>query len=240
MEQRPPGPHDKTQFIGEIAAASFISGPLDMPFSVTDVPETGGPAKQAQQKLWAHYQRIAGTNLFGPASKDKNSPYYLFHQRYLGMTEQFRQMHNDVVLKFWNEEAPKAWAAFEKALVGDGKRASITAVELLPLLKAHAEAYAKAAEPVTRRLANLHDQERSISAQIRGEPKLQRQGIRLSYGPRAATLYTFHWLSYQRRLAKLIEEIARPKAADKSLPDVRDRLAPPFVPVEEKALSRLD
>lgn len=238
-EQHPPGPRDETQFIGEIASSSFISGPLDMPFVVKDVPVVGDDPKKAQRKLWDFYQTTATTKLFGPASEKKDSITFAFHNRYLAVTERMREMHNDVTLKFWNEEAPAAWAALEQRLAGDKKRSSIAAAELLEHLEAHAAAYTKALEPVESRLASIEAEQRSISSQVR-DPKMRRKLVRLSYGPRAATLWIYYWKAYQHRLARYSEEIAKRAGEQVPLKEVRDQLKPPFIPVEKNRLRPLD
>lgn len=240
VQVRPPGQRDVTQFIGEVAGASFISGPLDIPFSVADVPRAGGEARAAQAKLWAFYKETARTKLFGPASDKKGGPDHLFHMRYLGLTERMRDMHNETTRKFWNDDAPAAWEVFERQLAGDGKRRTIPAAELSTLLRGHRDAFAKAVAPVDARFASLEAEQRSISARLRDDPKLRARGARIGYGPRAATLWTYHWVKYRGRLERFIEDLAKQPTSDVALLSVRTRLDPPFVPREDKALRVLD
>ncbi len=238
---QPPGPRDEQQFVGEVAGSTFIHGPLDMPFIVTDVPQAGDAAKAAQARLWAFYQRTSTQEVFGPAAKDKrNESAYLFHTRYLALTEQMRTMHNEVLVQAWNVDAPAAWASFDKLLSGDGKRTTISTSELLGLLMGHAANYDQALAPVSARLSALQRQQRSMSEQMRTEPKLRRSGVRLGYGPRAATLWNYYWVSYQERLGKYVTEIEAQAEKQTPLQEVRDRLAPPFIPTEEKKIHPLD
>lgn len=236
----PPGQRDETQFIGELTGSTFISGPLDMPFKVVDVPEAAGDPKTAQSKLWQFYQQNATTKVFGPASDQKTSSVHGFHNRYLALAESRRQMHNDVMLKFWNEQAPKAWAEFEKKLAGEGNRSTIPAPELLTLLTSYSAAYSAALRPVDAREEAIQNDERRISSQMREEPGLRRVGVRLGYGPRAATMWTFYWQTHRNRIANYITEVGGYGARTVPVTEPRDRLQPPFVPVSEKALAPLN
>jgi hypothetical protein len=101
----PAGPADDEQFIGELATADFIRGPLDVPFRVTEVPPPVGTAKAEQKQLWNYYQKVGTEDVFGESSKKKGDPNYLFHMRYLELTERSRQLFNEAFLPFWNKVA---------------------------------------------------------------------------------------------------------------------------------------
>ena len=238
---QPPGPRDETQFVGELTGSTFITGPLDMPFIVSEVPQAGDAAKAAQARLWAYYQRTATQELFGPASKDKSKEStYLFHTRYLALTERMREMHNEVLVKAWNVDAPAAWATFDKLLAGDGKRGAVSSSELLGLLSGHAANYDQAMAPANARLASIEREEIAISQTMRNDPKLRSSGARLGYGPRAATLWSYYWVIYRGRLENYITELEGQAEKQIPLKEVRDRLAPPFIPTEEKKIHPLD
>jgi len=240
-EVRPPSPRDETQFVGELAGSTYISGPLDMPFIVSEVPKAGGAAKAAQAKLWDYYQRTSTRELFGSASKNKSKEStYVFHTRYLALTEQLREMHNDALIRAWNVDAPAAWASFDKLLRGDGKRSTISTSELLGLVLSHADNYEQAVAPVVARLGAIQSQQTAISEQMRNDPKLRLRGVRLGYGPRAAMLWNYYWATYRGRLQAYINELTGQAEQQIPLKTVRDRLAPPFIPVEEKKIPPLD
>ncbi|MDH4234786.1 MAG: hypothetical protein OEV15_06600, partial [Gallionella sp.] len=241
----PPGPRDETQFVGELAGSSYILGPLDMPFIVSEVPKAGGAAKAAQAKLWDYYQRASTMELFGKASEDKRKEStYVFHTRFLALTEQLREMHNDVLLQAWNVDAPAAWASFEKLLSGDGKRSTISTSELLSLMLGYADNYDQAIAPVRARHGWIRDQQTAISEQMRNDPQLRRKDVRLGYGLRATMLWHYpwaaHWAAYRETLYTYINELTDQAEQQISLEAVRKRLAPPFIPAEEKKLDPLD
>jgi hypothetical protein len=239
VDEKPKGPRDETQFIGEKAAATEILGPLDTPFVVVDVPKAAGDAKAAQATMWAHYQKASTTKVFGAASEKKsNDKAYLFHQRYLALTERLRDIHNTTLLPFWNEAAPPLWAALEKELAGgDGKRTRIAASELAALLEKHLTAFAAAHKPMQDRINALHDEERRISETMRTEPGLQRQGVRLGYGPRAATLWRYKTVLYMSGLTRFIAGLKKTPTNQIEITTVRTTLEPPFL---EAKLTPLD
>jgi hypothetical protein len=188
--------------------------------------------------MWAQYQKASTTKVFGAASEKKsNEKAYLFHQRYLALTERLRDIHNTTLLPFWNETAPPLWAALEKALAGDGKRTRLSGQELRGLLKEHRKAFAAAHQPMQDRINALHEEERRISETMRTEPGLQRQGVRLGYGPRAATLWRYHTVWYLARLRRFIAQLKKTPTQQIDITTVRTTLEPPFL---ETKLTPLD
>jgi hypothetical protein len=237
VDEKPKGPRDETQFIGELTGAAEIHGPLDMPFLVVDVPKTGEDAKAAQQAMWKHYQSVSTTKLFGAASDKKaNDKAYLFHNRYLALTERLREIHNTTLLPFWNDAAPPLWAALEKEMSA-GKKSTIAAGDLAVMLEKHATAFAAAHKPMQDQIRALHEEERRISEIMRTEPGLRRQGVRLGYGPRAATLWGYKTSAYNFRLHRFISELKKTAAKQVDITTVRTTLEPPFL---ETKLTRLD
>ena len=245
--QAPPGPADEKQFIGELAAAQFISGPLDMPVRVTEVPRAVAEAKAEQRQLWAYYQGSAMADVFGPASQDKNSPNYLFHKRYLALTEQWREIHNNEMLAFWNVAGPAAWAAFEAKLEGrsgDPKAAVRTEIDvaaLNPLLLEYHDAFTAALSPLFDRTFAYSQEQRKLGEQLRADPRLAKAGVRYTAGLRAATLFRKSWEWYEDDLVDY--EVAidnRDPKAKESTTDAKDHTRPPWVPAPQNSLGPLD
>jgi Domain of unknown function (DUF4157) len=240
-EVSPSGDRGETQFTGELAGAIFIPGALNMPFIISQVPKAGGDANAAKAKLWATYQRESNKDLFGPASKDKRKgSAYLFHTRYMALTERMRKIHNEALVKAWNIDAPAAWAAFNKLLIGDGKRTTISSAELMGLLMSHDANYDRAMVQVISKFKAMNFEKESISRQIRKDPKLRRKGVRLGYGPRATTLWTYYWEGYRTRLKGYITRLEKQKENQIPLADVHTELKPPFIPIEKNRIDPLD
>jgi hypothetical protein len=236
----PPEPTDEDQFIGEIAALDFISGPLDMPFLLSDVPQPSATDVATQQALWKEYQKVASKDVFGPATSDKKSKGYLFHNRYLNITERYREWHNDSVIPFWNVKAPQAWETLEAALKKDG-RTEILGSELKTLLEEHLKQFDEDVKPVDASLRWIHTSEREIGKQLREDPKLQVKGGRITRGGRVASLWMYHWESYRLRIEKVIADATAKPDVKFGIASVIDPgLKPPFIPVSEKAMSRQD
>jgi hypothetical protein len=235
-----PEPTDEEQFVGELATRDFVKGPLDTPFAMSDVPQPGATGVATQQGLWAEYQKIISKDVFGPATFDKTSPGYLFHNRYLGIMERYREWHDTAVVPFWNEQAPKVWKTLEDALKFKG-RTEIPGSELALLLAAHLKQFTEDAKPVKSRLEGIHDSEKAISAQLRGDPKLQAKHARITRGRRIAAQWIYHWDSYRARIEKVLADAtARPDAKFGIASVIDPGLKPPFIPVAEKALSKYD
>lgn len=249
-DQPLPGPADDKQFLGELAATDFIGGPLDMPMRVTELPKAlpgKGAAKAEQAQLWAFYQGAALSDVFGPASSDKNSPNHLFHQRYLALTEEARQIHNDTIVPFWNQAAPATWDQFVAALEGrgaDAKAAARTELDcgsLGKLLEAYETALIDASEALFTRMQGYEAQERKLSERLQNDPKLKKSGVRISAGLRASTLLLRPWQWYSNDLSDYIFEIqGRAPAEKETVDEAKRRAEPPWVPVPDNSTRELD
>ena len=223
------------QFLGELATVRFIEGPLDAPFSLSDVPKPGKTAGATQQALWDEYQKIAKKDVFGPAATDKKSPGYLFHNRYLAITELYRQWANEAVLPFWNQKAPKAWETLETALKAGGRK-ELLGSDLKALLEAHLKQIDEDIKPVNARLQSVHESERALSRQLRDDPKLQAKGMRITRGGKIIVIHS--WETYRENVQKLIKAAGtRPAAKFDINQDIEAVLQPPFIPMPEKAMA---
>lgn len=245
-DQAPPGPADDRQFIGELAAAQYIGGPLDMPVRVTEVPRAVADAKAEQRQLWAYYQGSAMADVFGPATQDKASPNHLFHTQYLALTEQWREIHNREMLDFWNDTGPAAWAAFERALEGrtDPQAAARTEVDvatLKTLLERYHLAFTTALQPLFDRVFDYREVERKLGERLRADPRLAKAGVRYSAGLRAATLFRLSWEWYEDDLVDYEVALDGRDPKDKeSVADAKDSTRPPWVPAPDHSLNPLD
>ena len=234
----PPAPTEDDQFLGEVATIDFIEGPLDAPFALSDVPKAGKTDLASQRALWAEYQKISKKDVFGPATLDKKSAGYLFHNRYLAITELYRQWGNEAVVPFWNQKAPKAWEALETALKAGG-RTQLLGRELKPLLEAHLKQLDEDLKPVNARLKGIHESERALSRQLRDDPKLQAKDMRITRGGKIFLIHS--WETYRQNVEKLIADArAKPDAKFGIAPDVEAALQPPFIPMPEKAMAFQD
>ena len=239
----PAGAGDDEQFIAELAAASFMSGPIDMPARVSEVPRPTTSLQAEQRQLWAYYQGRQMDSVFGPASQRRDSPDHLFHQRYLGLTESMREIHNEAVLPFWNETAPAAWQAFDTGLRGpDGTRTELTAATLRPLFEAYRTAFDTALAPLNRRMQARQAEQRRISERLRADPQLAGRNVRLTAGARASILYRYAWQWYGDRLARFATSLqAKPDDEQLNVAAIRDELLPgSWVPTERRRVARLD
>jgi hypothetical protein len=223
------------QFLGELATVRFIEGPLDAPFALSDVPKAGKTAGATQQALWDEYQKIAKKDVFGPAATDKKSPGYLFHNRYLAITESYRQWSNEAVLPFWNQKAPKAWKTLETALKASGRK-EILGSELKDLLEDHLKQIDEDMKPVNARLQGIHESERSLSRQLRDDPKLVAKGMRITRGGKIIAIHS--WETYRENVQGLIAAAgATPAKKFGIAQDIEAALQPPFIPMPEKAMA---
>jgi len=231
-------PADDDQFIGELAAVHFIEGPLDMPFVLSDVPKPGKTDIATQQSLWKEYQKVAKTDVFGPASSDKKSKGFLFHNRYLAITESYREWHNQSLVPFWNVTAPNSWDTFEKALKAGG-RTELLGRELLLLLDAHLKEIDSGLSSVNSRLEGIESSEKAIGVQLRGDPKLPGKGTRITTGGRFVLIHA--WQEYRDRVATLKADAAAKLDKPFKVAAVLDPgLVPPFIPIAEKFLVIVD
>jgi len=231
------------QFMGELAAADYIGGPLDMPMRVTEVPRPSGDARAQQRQLWTFYQGKAMADVFGPSSTTKDDRNYLFHQRYLELTEKARDLRNDVMLPFWNEVGPKAWSDFVSALTGPGDtpRSEVAVSELLKEFTLYKDAYFTATNPLREAVAAFRDRERELSKRLREDPKLAGPGIRFSAGVRAAMLvrYEYEWYDDDLTDFELSLDARDPRSME-PIERVKRKAGPPWVPTPEQSLARLD
>ncbi len=245
-EKPPPGAADEAQFLGELAGAQFISGPLDMPVRVSAVPRAVADAKAEQRRLWAYYQSSAMSEVFGPATQDKKSPNYLFHTQYLALTEQWRLIHNDQMLVFWNQAGPAAWASFEAALEGRGDAKAATRTELdvatlKPLLESYHLAFLDALQPLFDRVAAYRDEQRKLGERLRQDPRLAKAGVRYTAGLRAAMLFRKSWEWYEDDLMDYEMAVDGRAPTDKeSVAAAKEGASPPWVPAPENSLNPLD
>ena len=181
------------------------------------------------------YQKIAKNDVFGPAATDKKSPGYLFHNRYLAITELYRQWGNEAVLPFWNQKAPKAWETLATALKANGRK-ELLGSELKLLLEAHLKQVDEDMKPVNARLQTIHESERALSGQLRGDPKLQVKGMPITRGGKIILIHS--WETYRENVQQLIIAAgAKPAAKFSIAQDIEAVLQPPFIPMPEKAMA---
>lgn len=242
-DQMPSEGTSTEQFVGELAAGDFIGGPLDMPMRVTEVPRPVGDAKAQQQQLWTFYRGKAMEDVFGPSSSKKGDRNYLFHQRYLELTEQMRMLFNETTRPFWNVEGPKAWSDFERALTGSGEvpRTDVSVAELMAAFGRYKAVYFTATAPLRKAIEDYQKKERDLSKRLRDDPNLAGPGIRFSAGVRAAMLFRYPWEWYDDTLATFeVSFDARDPKSTEPIENVKKNAGPPWVPTPEKSLRRLD
>lgn len=240
-DKPPPGPADSTQFIGELASADFIGGPLDMPMRVSEVPHPIPDAKAEQRQLWAYYQGKALDDVFGPSSANKDDPNYLFHTRYLALTEKLREIHNDSFLPFWNVAGPKLWGDFEasvRSAAKGGAKDEIDKTTLVGLVQRYHMALYDALDPIRKRMDGFHEEERRLGRRLREDPKLAKAGVRFSAGVRAATLFRYPWEWHEDDVTGLEADLLG-ETGNAPVADVL-KLRPGWMPSPENALGRLD
>ena len=228
------------QFVGEMAAAIFIIGPLDMPFKISDVPVVNDQTRRAQNALWRYYQREATKPIFGPGSQNRNDPNYLFHQRYLAIIKRQVEMHNELLVPFWNEVAPTTWQNFMKKVEERKQGQEIERGILSELLTAHRTEYQEAVGPLKARWNSIKAEESLISDRLRNNPNLHRSGISISDGLRAASLWVYQWENYGNRLDNQISQFSQQPEGKTQVTDIQDLLKPPFIPIEENWISFID
>jgi hypothetical protein len=234
-------PIDEEQLIGEVASTHYISGDLSTPFRISEVPGSGKTPVDTQKALWKEYTTKVSDDVFGTATEDKKSPGYLFHNRYLGVTERYRELHNDYSVPFWNVKAPAAWKELEDALRG-GERTELAGSDLAALLEAHVSALGKAEESHKVAKDRIKSTETELSKKLREVPKLKALKTRASR--EGAIITVGHWEDsldeYRTRIATMIAD-AQTKPGDKfTVTTVISTLNPPFIPVSEKGLRFLD
>lgn len=243
-DQPPPGAADDTQFVAELAAADFISGPIDMPARVSAAPPPTADLKAEQRQLWAAYQGAAVSgDVFGPATDAKTGENRLFHKRYLELTEKLREIYNEVVLQFWNVAAPAAWNALVASFAGDAKapRGEVTVGEMLKLLEPYKSAFYAALEPVNQRMKGYEAEQERISRRLRDDKGLARQGVRLTSGIRASLLVKQAWQWYDEALVDYeVDLLGRGAKEVETLAELKRRLTPPWIPTAENRLARFD
>ena len=245
----PPGKADDDQFMGELAAADFIRGPVDMPFKVTDVPPPVKDAKAEQKQLWTYYQRVSTEGLFGPSSKKKDNPNFQFQLRYLALTEKGREMYNEAFLPFWNKDAPDVWDKLQAKLGGDPAKRKPGAPpntknsveDVLNTLGDYRLGYEDALRPAKARYDDMEKEMRRLSETLRSDPGLAKAGVRLSFGPRANMFWSYYWDIHTKKLDAYENAlIGRALTDEESNEAVGKALDPPWIPREEKKLSPLD
>jgi len=245
----PAGKADDEQFVGELAAADFIRGPVDMPFRVTDVPPPVQDAKAEQRQLWADYQRVGTQDVFGPSSKKKDDPNYLFHLRYLELTEESRRIFNEVVVPFWNQAAPDAWDRLQAKLraepgknaVGAPPRTTLTVADVLTPLREYRGDFGEALKPVKARYDKYAEDERRLSERLRADPNLAKVGVRLSVAARGNLLWHYYWDSHAVSINTYMTALdGRPKTDEEALEAVGKTLDPQWIPRDEKRKDPLD
>ncbi len=232
----PLSPIDDEQFLGELSALHDIEGPLDMPFRISDVPKTAKTELATKQALWAEYEKVSSKDVFGPSATNKKSPGYLFHNRYLALTEMFREWHNDMVIPFWNDKSPLNWAIIEWILKFNG-RTQIAGKDLQPILEAHLKQLDDDLKPVNAGMDRIKNEERSISQQLREDPQLPAKGVRLTHVTRLVIIHD--WDSYRGRIQDVIADAkAHPDKKFNVASVINTDLQPPFIPMPEKAMSK--
>jgi len=237
------GSEDDDQFLGELGAAEFISGPLDMPFVLSDAPAPGKTAEATRKALWKDYQRVAKQDVFGAANSDAKSPNHLFHKRYLAITQRFRDWRNTHVRPFWNDKLPPLWADLEKTVTtgSDGKaRSDLAGSDLAAALIVHLAAFDAARKGVDDGLAAVHADEREVGKDLRADPKLPAKNARVTQADRFS--WSYAWDNYRDRVEALKAEAeAAPAARFIVIANTMiDRLQPPFIPQPQNAMGVLD
>lgn len=244
-----PGKTDDDQFVGELAATDFIQGPVDMPFKVQDVVPPVADAKAEQRQLWAQYQSVGTFNVFGKSAERKDSPSYLFQLRYLELTEETRQIHNEAVVPFWNVHAPDAWDKFQRSLAGEPDktkpdapaRTKLTVAELRAPFGIYQAEFDTALKPLLIRYEAFDAKKRRLSEDLRADPGLAKATVRFSVGLRADMFWHWYWNDYKNVVDKYQQDAAkRPDTDEESLDDVGKTLNPPWMPRDEKKMDLLN
>jgi hypothetical protein len=232
---------DEEQFVGEVSAAAFLGGRVDMPFSISEVPAPGATEAATQQALWKEYKKISSKDVFGPATLDKKSPGYLFHNQYLAVMERYREWNNGALVPFWNVEGPKGWNAFEKKLRENG-RTELPGKELKAALEAYLKQFDGGLQYVNQWLEGIASTQRAIGEQLQKDPKLQAKDTRIARAD--FIVISRPWQESLSAYRTQVEHmLARASATpDKEFPvaAVLTGLKPPFMPVAEKGLAIIE
>jgi hypothetical protein len=232
---------DQDQFVGEVSTAHFLGGMVDMPFAMSEVPAPGATEVATQQALWKEYKKIASKDVFGPATQDKKSPGYLFHNRYLAIMEKFREWNNLALVPFWNVDAPAAWEGFRKGLTEKSKT-KLPAIELKAALEAYLSWLDGGLKGVNQWLEGIESAERAIGEQLRNDPKLRAKDTRIARAD--FIVISRPWQESLREYRKQLEHerahLTVKNDAEFAVAAVIASLKPPFMPVAEKGLAIIE
>jgi hypothetical protein len=203
-------------------------------------------AKAEQKRLWEYYQKTSTQELFGPSSKKKGDPNYLFHTNYLQLTEKFREAYNEAFVPFWNKAAPDAWDTFDAKVKGTtGKpgavaRTKVKVDDLMTPVGEYKFDFEQARQDVKARYDALIDEEKRISRRLRDDPKLSKAGVRISVGARAMGKWRYYWESHLDAIDTFENDlINKPSDAEETVDAIQKALNPPFVPRDDKRVEPL-
>jgi hypothetical protein len=91
-------------------------------------------------------------------------------------------------------------------------------------------------KPVNARLQGIHESERSLSRQLRDDPKLVAKGMRITRGGKIIAIHS--WETYRENVQGLIAAAgATPAKKFGIAQDIEAALQPPFIPMPEKAMA---
>jgi hypothetical protein len=189
-------PTDDVQFQGELAAPIYISGPIDLPFRLVDVPDDPKLTSAAlKSKLWDFYIKESSVEIFGPETHDAKSEVYQIHLQYLELIQKFKNIWNSQIMDFWNGQVFPAWNELDESMQKEASKSN----RILPYPKAVAfvkryqqqltEARRSKFDLIVRKLRELDEEKKTLTAKVHAHPKLKKSGIRFSHGRRAADFY---------------------------------------------------
>ena len=236
-----PSSPDEDQFVGEVSTAHFLGGRVDMPFSLSEVPAPGANEIATQQALWKEYKKIASKDVFGPATTDKKSQGYLFHNQYLALMERYREWNNRALVPFWNVDGPSAWESFGTKLREKG-RTELAGSELKALLKVYQSQLDAGVNGVNQWLEGIASTERAIGEQLRKDPKLQAKDTRIARGD--FIVMSRPWQEslrdYRIHVDHMLARVSDKPDKEFAVAAIIARLRPPFIPVAEKGLAIIE
>lgn len=162
----------KNEFIGTVVANEYIPG-VSMPFRIDEVSKPTKNAAADQQAIWKHYQKIARIPLFGKSAIDPGNFNYLFENKYLSFSQEYRTMHDTILVPYWNVGAIESWKDFTKALQdASADKKSLPTGTALQLLIAYKQRHDKLSRALVDALKQLQESKTELSRQLAADPDL--------------------------------------------------------------------